>query len=263
MTTKQHVQLPNNMTKSGELSPKDLLVYVTIKSFMNKDSKECFPSIETIVERSGVSKPTVRKAIEALKREEYITVRTEGRRNIYKFSPYKTFEPFSYDFVKDKTIDANLKAYIIATQQLMFKDVNGYGKISYSDIELANQINLDKRTVAKYNKELEDKGYLTLVPTNKKEFDSGLQITEKIFHLDKLGQSIIWALNKHEEDIDTLKEKSLSTDKDISLLIREINSIKNSMEDLEREKDIILEMLGKDISISEEIERKKNKEIIL
>ena len=38
MTTKQHVQLPNNMTKSGELSPKDLLVYVTIKSFMNKDS---------------------------------------------------------------------------------------------------------------------------------------------------------------------------------------------------------------------------------
>ena len=130
MTTKQHVQLPNNMTKSGELSPKDLLVYVTIKSFMNKDSKECFPSIETIVERSGVSKPTVRKAIEALKREEYITVRTEGRRNIYKFSPYKTFEPFSYDFVKDKTIDANLKAYIIATQQLMFKDVNGYGKIS-------------------------------------------------------------------------------------------------------------------------------------
>ena len=35
------------------------------------------------------------------------------------------------------------------------------------------------------------------------------------------------------------------------------------MEDLEREKDIILEMLGKDISISEEIERRKNKEIIL
>ena len=37
MAGKQHVQLPNNMTKSRILTPKDLLVYVTIKSFMNKN----------------------------------------------------------------------------------------------------------------------------------------------------------------------------------------------------------------------------------
>ena len=63
---KQHVQLPNDMTKSGELSQKDLLVYVTIKRYMNSKTKECFPSLDTIVKVSGVSKPTVRKSIENL-----------------------------------------------------------------------------------------------------------------------------------------------------------------------------------------------------
>ena len=71
MSEKQHVQLPNNMTKSGELSPKDLLVYVTIKRHLNSTTKECFPSLDTIVKESGISKPTVRKSIELLKKIVY------------------------------------------------------------------------------------------------------------------------------------------------------------------------------------------------
>jgi hypothetical protein len=29
---KQHVQLPNNMTKGGDITPKDLLVYAVLKN---------------------------------------------------------------------------------------------------------------------------------------------------------------------------------------------------------------------------------------
>lgn len=267
MTSKQHVQVPNNMTKSGELTPKDLLVYVTIKSFMNKDSKECFPSLDTIVEISGISKPTVRKSIEVLKKEKYLSVRIDGRRNVYSFNSYKTFEPFSYDFVRDKTIEPNIKAYIIATQQFMFKDQEGFGKISYSDTELSEIINLDKRTIAKYDKSLKEKGLLSVVKTDKRDAITGLQINEKIFHLDELGQAVIWALQKHEEDINTLKESAENTSKDFKVLLNRVDAL-----EAEQRKSKILEEITEELlkksglskeDLLEEINRRANDNIIM
>ena len=137
----RHVQLPNNMT-TKDLTPKDLLVYVSIKRYMNKDSLECYPSLDKIVEVSGISKPTVRKTIDKLSKLNYITVTKSGRKNIYKFSPYKNFEPFSYEFLDKKDISADEKALIIAEQQFMFKDIDGLGKISYTDLELSDKINM-------------------------------------------------------------------------------------------------------------------------
>lgn len=191
MAGKQHVQLPNNMTKSRILTPKDLLVYVTIKSFMNKNFNACYPSLDTIVERSGVSKPTVRKSIALLEAEDYLYVTKDGRKNIYTFNPCKTFEPFSYEFIKDKNIDPNVKAYIIASQQLMFKDKEGFGKMTYSSSELAPLINLDKRTIDKYDIMLKQQGLLSIIKTNKVNEITGLPEVEKIFHLSEMDQSII------------------------------------------------------------------------
>ena len=37
---KQHVQLPNNMTLETILTPQDLLVYVSIKRYMNNETKD-------------------------------------------------------------------------------------------------------------------------------------------------------------------------------------------------------------------------------
>jgi len=125
--SKQHVQLPNDMTKGKELAPKDLLIYVCIKKHQNKDTKTCFPSLETIMKLSSSSKPTVLKAIDNLKRLGYIQVTKDGRKNVYSFNPYKNFEPFSTDFLEKEDLSANEKAYLIATQQYMFKDIEGFG----------------------------------------------------------------------------------------------------------------------------------------
>lgn len=229
--SKQHVQVPNNMTRSGKLTPRDVWVYVVIKSFMNKDSKECFPSLDTIVKRSGISKPTVRKAIELLKEENYISVRLQGRSNVYKFNSHKYFEPVSQEFI-ESDLAPSLKAYIAASQQSMFKDQQGFGKISYTDKELSNIINLDSRTIAKYDKQLEDMGKLTIIKLNKKNEETGLKETEKIFHLDELHQSIIWALQKHEEDINELKNKTNNTSKDIEMLLKNMRRIDEENERL-------------------------------
>ena len=74
---------------------------------------------------------------------------------------------FSEEFLETQNIDLNEKSYVIASQHTMFKDIEGFGKISYSDTELSKIINMDRHSIAKYNKSLEEKGFLTVVPTEK------------------------------------------------------------------------------------------------
>jgi len=219
--SKQHIQLPNNMTQGTELTPKDLLIYVCIKKHQNKDSKTCFPSLETIMKLSSSSKPTVLKAIDNLKRLNYIEVTKEGRKNVYSFNPYKNFEPFSTDFLEKEDLSANEKAYLIASQQYMFKDINGYGKISYSDTKLSDIINLSYNSIVKYNKSLTEKGYLDVIKTNARDSQTGLLINEKIFHLNDLEQAIVFTLQNHEDRIEKSESKLEILTKQLDIVLEE------------------------------------------
>lgn len=221
--SQQHVQLPNNMTASGELTPKDLLIYVSIKRYMNNETREAFPSLETIMKHSSSSKPTVRKCIESLKSKGYISIHKEGRKNVYKFSNSKNFEPFSYEFLDKEDLTANEKAYLIASQQHMYKDIDSYGKITYTDSKLADKINLSYHSVKKYDKSLLDKGYLTIVKTDQRDSETGLIINEKMFHLDELGQAIVFALNNHEGRIVKTEESIEAMQRKIDAMQRQID----------------------------------------
>lgn len=234
--SKRHVQLPNNMTTHEELSPKDLLVYVTLKRHLNKDTKECFPSLECLSKESGYSIPPIRKSIEVLKINGYIKVRKEGRKHIYSFNPYKSFEPFSYEFLDYENLSANEKAYLISSQQYMYKDTKGFGKISYSNEQLGELLNVSSRTISRLDKSLENKGFLTIVKTSAKNPETGLMINEKFFKLDELGQAIIWALQKHEEDIQELKIAAEANSRELKIMAKRLDeiqreSVKNESEE--------------------------------
>jgi len=260
---KKHTQLPNGMTLEGDLTPKDLLVYVTIKSHMNKDTKNCYPALDTIVKESGVSKPTVIKSISKLEEKNYLKVSKKGRSNLYSFSSCKNFEPFADEFLKSEDISTNEKAYLIASQQVMFKDLEGYGKISYSDSELSQIINLDKRSIAKYNKSLQEKGFLSIIPTESKDEITGIRIDEKIFYLNKLGQKIIWALQKHEEDIEELKEVTEENSKGIEILLDRISQLEKEHQIQKNLTDTLIDKFGLTKQEVEEINDCKNDEIQL
>lgn len=234
LTTLQHVQLPNNMTVTKELDPKDLLIYVCIKRYMNKITKECFPSLETLVGVSGVSKPTVRKSIEKLKELGYIAVRREGRKNVYKFNGYKNFEPFSYAFLDKQDLSPNEKAYLIVSQQHMFKDIDGEGKISYTDSELAEKINMSYNSVAKYNKSLKEKGYLDIIKTGKRDIETGLMVQEKMFHLNELEQAIVFALQNHEERIGKNESEIEVMKKQLKVVLESNKKMEQENEELRR-----------------------------
>lgn len=227
---KQHVQLPHN---ASDLDPKDKLIYLSIRRFMNKNTKIAFPSLQTISEVSGASIPTIRKIITKLEELDYFKISKRGRGQQYEFNELKSFEPFSYDFLDRTDISFTAKSYLIATQEFMYKDVEDYGKVSYSDREMEDKINMSHSTISKCNKELEQLGYLTVVKNKTIELDTGCNKNTKIYHLAKLGQQIIWALQNHEERLvnhEDRLQKLEESQKLINKLLEENNKMRKQLD---------------------------------
>lgn len=163
---KQFVIYPHdeNSEVQPNLTPKDKLIYVAIRRYMNKGTMEAYPSYAKITEDTKASAVTIKKCINNLIKEKYLDTRKEGRRIVYIFNnKKKQFEPYSYDFLDRRDLSfTEKKSYIIATQQFMYKNENTEtGDISYSNKELANLIRMPESTISKVNRSLEkNKGLL-------------------------------------------------------------------------------------------------------
>lgn len=212
---KKHSQVPNDMAKDG-VSPREQLVYAVLHSYDNPEHK-VFPSLDKLAERSQLSVPTVRASLKILEDAGYIKIEKKGRKNYYTFSKYLNFEPFSDEFLDNKDITPTTKAYLVAAQQFMYKDVEGLGKLSYSNRVMSEHINMPESSIRKCNKELEKKNYLTVIK------NASLGDT-KIFNLNDLGQAIIWALQNHEERITQNTEKVADLEKRMEVLEKQLKS---------------------------------------
>lgn len=232
MDVGQYVILPKK--DNGLLLEKyEILIYVCIRRYMNKDTMKAFPSLDTIAKDSGCSKPTVMKTIERIKQKGYL--RTEplrrGRGTMYIFNNEKSFEPFSYEFLDNKALSKSEKFQILCTQQYMYKN-DGIGKITYSDKELCELTGIDHRTLKRNNQSLIKKGYMTEIYLQKRDSETGLMNKETIYHLNELGQAIVFAIQNHENRIQNIEEKMNKRDKDIDLLFKEIDRLKKENEEL-------------------------------
>ena len=61
-----------NILKSTRLNPSDKLVYFALVSFYNRKTKVCYPRVQTIADRVGLSKLTVYRSIARLKKLNFI-----------------------------------------------------------------------------------------------------------------------------------------------------------------------------------------------
>lgn len=236
---KQHVQVPNDMTEQNNyLKPSDILIYATIKRHMDKDTKTCYPSLDTISKESGASINTVRSGIQNLINAEYIEVTPKGRGKLYRFLKWDKFEPFSYDFLDNKKLSFKEKAYILAIQQYMFKKEDTQdGVVTYNNIELAKRINISPSTISRLDSSLKEKDFLQINTLTQKDAESGLFIKEKVFHLSKIEQAIVFILKNHEERIRDTENKVESNTNDIKLIEQvlkkkfKINSLQELLEE--------------------------------
>lgn len=214
-SSKQHVQVPSKVETA--IKPKDQLIYACIKKYMNNETMQAFPSIETISKDSGLSKNTVSKSINNLAKFGYLSISKKGRCNLYTFSRIKQFEPFSFEYITSNKITPETKASVMSMQPYMIKDTPGFGKIGYCAKTIANLIHSSERSVYRTFGELKRKGYMAELKN--KETDllnlGGSFKNTKVINLKSLGQAIIWKLKDHEdkinkntEDIDKLKNEN-------------------------------------------------------
>lgn len=231
MKNNQFVELPSGEEVLKDITPQDQLIYLAIRSFMNKDDMTAFPSLDTIAERAGASVPTVRKCIKNLEQKDYIQVLKVGRSQKYKFNKLKQFEPFSYDFLNNKDLSFTNKAFLAAAQTYMFDKESGTGKITYSKMELAEKINMPYSTLARTTNELVKKDIMSL-----QKVASGKQ--EMQFNFDRYSQGIVRVLLNHEERIDENEYEIRQMKEQMEQMRRELASLKK--ENSELKNDIIL-----------------------
>jgi hypothetical protein len=118
----------------------------------------------------------------------------------------------------------------------MFKDVEGCGKVSMTNAELSEKINMPESTISKCNRSLTSKDYLSIIKCKTTDEETGVCIQEKIFHLDELGQAVIWALTNHETRIQNNEQTIQNHDKDIKILVNEIKRLNNEITELKGQK---------------------------
>ena len=241
----QHVQVPNDMGTKN-LTPKDQLIYTIIKSHDNP-TKGCFPSLQVLSKESGASINTIRDSVARLKEAGYIKTELRGRKTYYTFDPYKKFEPFSPDFISNPNISFTTKSYLIASQQFMYKDVENLGKLSFSNRELADQINMPESTIRRCNAELVSKDYLTILKNESKDIQTGCKTDTKLYDLNKLGQAVIWAICNHEdriqqntEDINTLKARLDKQDEQLAEYKKLVDRLLKEKELQDSSKEILI-----------------------
>lgn len=200
-SNKRHIELPST-EGINDLTPQDQLVYLGLRSFMNKDTMEAFPSQAVVAERIGCCRNTISKCVKNLIDKNYLSIRKDGRKIVYKFNKLKQFEPFSYDFISDSSLSFTQKALLTSTQQYMYDKESGIGKTSYSKKELAEKINMPYPTVVKATRELQDKDIMQLVTLQNKDLTTGCNKQEMQFVFQKYHQGIVSVLLNHEERIE-------------------------------------------------------------
>lgn len=222
----QFVILPKK--ENGELLQKyEILVYVAIRYNMNAKTMTSHPSLQTIADRTGCSIPSIRKIIKDIVAKKYMTVEIKkGIGTIYTFSNEKSFEPFSYEFLDNPNLTKAEKLHILCTQQYMFKE-NGVGKVTYSDAELSEKTGLNRHTISKTNQSLIEKGFAEQIVLRSKNPETGLMDKETIFHLNELGQAIVFKLKEHEERIDKHDEEIEELKRTVAELKQQLRSQSN------------------------------------
>ena len=212
---KRHIELPST-EGINDITPQDQLVYLGLRSYMNKDTMQAFPSQESVSQRIGCCRNTLRKCIQNLIDKDYIKiVGKQGRNKIYQFNKLKQFEPFSYEFLEDRSITFTQRALLASSQQYMKNKESGKGIIKYSKMELAELINMPYPTLVKATRELANKDII-----NTTKLPSGKQQME--FALEKYHQGIVKVLLNHEQRIENNEDRISMLENQVRLLQEEL-----------------------------------------
>ena len=223
----KHTQVPNeisNLRDRNQLEHGDKIIYATIRRYMNKETRDCFPAISTIAIKLNCSKTKVLSAIKRLLDTKLLEKHIDGRKNHYYFPLTefdKHFEMFTDEFL-DLDLPLNVKEYYMDIQPFLYGKETGIGKCSFSNAELARRTGWTNISIKKYNSILIEKGLLSEEVSDQTD-EAGLPIIQKNFNLTGLNQAALWVkavteqIVTNTEDIEELKKEVAALKKELSI----------------------------------------------
>lgn len=233
------ISLTDNENEQRILEPGDKVIYAAIRRYMNEDSRECYPSIQKIKEKTHCGQSKVVGAIDRLVDAGFIKKSQKkapnGKYTNFYYFPKtefdKHFEMFTDEFL-DLDMPINIKEYYMDIQQYLYDKDSGVGKCSFNNTSLAAKLGISVPSVKKYNTYLIEHGYLEEESTNKTD-EAGLVVVQKNFNLTGLQQAALWVkavtetVQRHDEDIEDLKERMSEIEKKNQALEKELSLYRN------------------------------------
>lgn len=143
----------------------DVLTYVALRSFNNVKYNSCFPALQTIAEKAGISKKFVSKSIERLEAAEFINVFRSGKLRIgnrYMFRKFQYFDKIPYDLFSCNDLSLYEKSMLLCLREVGHTPVDLQGTIS----ELANMLGVTYKTLYCQLNSLIQKGYIKRESSN-------------------------------------------------------------------------------------------------
>lgn len=228
----KHTEVPNeisNLRDREQLAHGDKIIYATIRRYMNKETRDCFPAITTIANKLNCSKTKVISAIKRLIETGLLKKHSDGRKNHYYFPESefdKHFEMFTDEFL-DLDLPLNVKEYYMDVQPFLYGKETGIGKCSFSNAEISRRTGWTNISVKKYNEFLIEKGLLSEETTGNYD-EAGLPVVQKNFNLTSLQQAALWVkavtaqVTENTKDIEALKGTVEKQQREIEELKRQL-----------------------------------------
>ena len=215
--------------KQMKLKPIDNLVYAALHIYRNNKSLKCNPTMKQLADKLGISQDTVKASIDKLAELTFIIIEQtkQGNKtnNYYYLPDIVNFTKIPISFIDSDLYDAKVKGYAIAFRNLFFNDSL---KCKYSNIEIADLLNMSKRTSDKYIKQMID-----------------LNLMSYSDHTYSLNDNIVnWRLEQLERDVQEIK--ATKADKsEIAALKSELEIMKAKEERRDQEMELLKAMIFK------------------
>lgn len=224
----QRIQIGKNLIENEDLNGYTIFLFCLLSLYKDKDTQQCFPSLNTLAKETKSSKKTVMNRLNELQDKGYITITKRGNKgNLYTLirppKLLKDKEEFTFEFMKRDDLTIEEKIFFICTAPKTIKDTNtGIGEMK----------NVSVNAIARLC------GFSW---GNAKELIDGLEKKEKIelnnnnlkIDYTKISQAILFMAAKIEEN-----------SKDIVKTNNRVDTLESRVEYLERE---ILKINAKDV----------------
>lgn len=188
------VPLPKftDLNKKG-LKYQDALTYIAIRSFLNTESRECFPAYETIGKLTGMSRNAIRSSIQRLKNGGIMDYKvsksstTKNNSNRYSFKVFTKFDQVPMAIFEASDLTYHEKGMLICLRQFF---PNKFSLENTNSKELSLKLGITEQTLNPKIKSLIDKGYVLKTKSrSKKHKFIYFQLSTKIRWIYPPGQA--------------------------------------------------------------------------